>query len=110
MARLDGLEQVLVTYPDNVAGGYTVVPGDGTSHFGLVLNASDPPVVHPGVRRDHQAAAGGHQRQPGQHRRPVHPAARQQERGARRPERAGAFIPVGQDGPGGAGRHQRDVR
>jgi phospholipid/cholesterol/gamma-HCH transport system substrate-binding protein len=43
VARLDGVEQVLVTYPDNVAGGYTVVPGDGTSHFGLVLNAADPP-------------------------------------------------------------------
>ena len=42
VARLDGLEQVLVTYPDAVSGGYTVVPGDGTSHFGLVLN-SDPP-------------------------------------------------------------------
>jgi phospholipid/cholesterol/gamma-HCH transport system substrate-binding protein len=41
VARLDGLEQVLVTYPDAVAGGYTVVPGDSTSHFGLVLN-SDP--------------------------------------------------------------------
>ena len=48
VARLDGLEQVLVTYPDNVAGGYTVVPGDGTSHFGLVLNASDPPVCTQG--------------------------------------------------------------
>jgi len=32
----------LVTYPDVVAGGYTVVPGDGTAHFGLVLNANDP--------------------------------------------------------------------
>lgn len=42
VARLDGLEQVLVTYPDNVAGGYTVVPGDGTSHFGLVLNSNPP--------------------------------------------------------------------
>jgi phospholipid/cholesterol/gamma-HCH transport system substrate-binding protein len=42
VARLDGLEHVLVAYPDNVAGGYTVVPGDGTSHFGLVVN-SDPP-------------------------------------------------------------------
>ena len=42
VARLDGVEQVLVTYPDNVAGGYTVVPGDGSSHFGLVLNP-DPP-------------------------------------------------------------------
>jgi phospholipid/cholesterol/gamma-HCH transport system substrate-binding protein len=39
---LPGLEQMLVTYPTNVAGGYTVVPGDGTSHFGLVLNAADP--------------------------------------------------------------------
>ena len=48
VARLDGLEQVLVTYPDNVAGGYTVVPGDNTSHFGLVLNASDPPVCTQG--------------------------------------------------------------
>lgn len=42
VARLDALEQVLVTYPDTVSGGYTVVPGDGTSHFGLVMN-SDPP-------------------------------------------------------------------
>ena len=43
VARLDGVEQLLVTYPDNLAGGYTVAPGDGTSHFGLVLNAADPP-------------------------------------------------------------------
>jgi phospholipid/cholesterol/gamma-HCH transport system substrate-binding protein len=43
VAHINGLEQVLVTYPANVAGGYTVVPGDGTTHFGLVLNANDPP-------------------------------------------------------------------
>jgi phospholipid/cholesterol/gamma-HCH transport system substrate-binding protein len=48
VARIDGLEQVLVTYPVNVSGGYTVVPGDGTSHFGLVLNASDPPACTKG--------------------------------------------------------------
>jgi phospholipid/cholesterol/gamma-HCH transport system substrate-binding protein len=48
VTRLAGLEQVLVTYPDNVAGGYTVVPGDGTSHFGLVMNAADPPVCTQG--------------------------------------------------------------
>ncbi len=54
VARLDGLEQVLVTYPDNVAGGYTVVPGDGTSHFGLVLNASDPPVCTRGYEGTRQ--------------------------------------------------------
>ncbi len=34
--RLPALRQILVTYPNVVAGGYTVVPGDGTSHFGLV--------------------------------------------------------------------------
>ena len=41
-AHVDGIEQLMVTYPDVVAGGYTVVPGDGTAHFGLVLNADDP--------------------------------------------------------------------
>ncbi|GLY97864.1 MlaD family protein [Actinoplanes sp. NBRC 103695] len=41
--RLDGIEQILVTYPLVVAGGFTVVPGDGTAHFGLVVNANDPP-------------------------------------------------------------------
>ncbi len=37
-----GLRQILVTYPDTVAGAYTVLPGDGTAHFGLVLNVNDP--------------------------------------------------------------------
>jgi phospholipid/cholesterol/gamma-HCH transport system substrate-binding protein len=39
-----GLRQILVTYPDTVAGAFTVLPGDGTAHFGLVLNVNDPPV------------------------------------------------------------------
>ncbi|MEW2396041.1 MlaD family protein [Streptomyces sp. NPDC046862] len=43
VARLPGVEQALVTFPVVVAGSYTVVPGDGTTHFGLVLNADDPP-------------------------------------------------------------------
>jgi phospholipid/cholesterol/gamma-HCH transport system substrate-binding protein len=34
--RLPAIRQILVTYPNVVAGGFTVVPGDGTSHFGLV--------------------------------------------------------------------------
>jgi phospholipid/cholesterol/gamma-HCH transport system substrate-binding protein len=46
-ARLDGIEQLLVTYPDVVAGGYTVVPGDGTAHFGLSM-AHDPEVCTQG--------------------------------------------------------------
>jgi phospholipid/cholesterol/gamma-HCH transport system substrate-binding protein len=41
--RLPGLEQALVVYPMVVTGGFTVVPGDGTVHFGLVANAGDPP-------------------------------------------------------------------
>jgi len=48
VAHINGLEQVLVTYPTNVAGGYTVVPGDGTTHFGLVLNANNPPACTKG--------------------------------------------------------------
>ena len=47
-ARLDGIEQLLVTYPDVVTGGFTVLPGDGTAHFGLVLNADDPKACEAG--------------------------------------------------------------
>jgi phospholipid/cholesterol/gamma-HCH transport system substrate-binding protein len=52
VARLDGFEQILVTFPDVVAGGYTVVPGDGTAHFGLSLNSDHPPACqYPGTKR-----------------------------------------------------------
>ena len=40
--RLPAIEQILVTYPNVVAGGFTVAPGDGTTHFGLVLNQDAP--------------------------------------------------------------------
>jgi phospholipid/cholesterol/gamma-HCH transport system substrate-binding protein len=44
--RLDGVEQMLVTYPDVVSGNFTVVrrdaDGEMRSHFGFVLNAGDP--------------------------------------------------------------------
>ncbi|GIL37422.1 MCE family protein [Phycicoccus sp. DTK01] len=42
-ARVDGIDQLLITYPEVVAGGYTVVPGDGTAHFGLQLSQSPGP-------------------------------------------------------------------
>ena len=45
--RLPGLRQILVTYPNVVAGGFTVAPGDGTTHFGLVTEAA-PPVCRQG--------------------------------------------------------------
>ncbi|MFE9689486.1 MCE family protein [Micromonospora sp. NPDC005806] len=50
--RLPGIEQLLVVYPIAVAGGFTVTPGDGTAHLGLVVNANDPPscVYHGGTR------------------------------------------------------------
>ncbi|MET8243858.1 MlaD family protein [Streptomyces sp. NPDC005202] len=55
LARLPGVEQALVTFPAVVAGSYTVVPGDGTTHFGMVVNANDPPACTQGYgtrRRD----------------------------------------------------------
>ncbi|WP_117208932.1 MCE family protein [Allorhizocola rhizosphaerae] len=41
--RVNGIEMILVTYPLVVSGGFTVMPGDGTAHLGLVVNANDPP-------------------------------------------------------------------
>ncbi len=44
--RLDGIRQMLITYPDVVTGGFTVVrrdeDGQLRSHFGFVLNAGEP--------------------------------------------------------------------
>jgi virulence factor Mce-like protein len=43
--RLDGVEQMLATYPDAVSGGFSVVRNDGgtmRAHFGLVMNSGDP--------------------------------------------------------------------
>ena len=51
--RLDGVEQLLVTYPDVVSGGFTVVRNDsGTmrAHFGFVLNNNDPHACISGYR------------------------------------------------------------
>ncbi len=38
--RIPALRQILVTYPNVVAGGFTVTPGDGTAHFGLASTMS----------------------------------------------------------------------
>jgi virulence factor Mce-like protein len=43
--RLDGVEQMLATYPDAVSGAFSVVRNDnGTmrAHFGFVINSGDP--------------------------------------------------------------------
>ncbi|MET7622314.1 MlaD family protein [Streptomyces sp. NPDC005408] len=55
VARLPGVEQALVTFPVVVAGSPTVVPGDGTTHFGMVAGADDPAPCRQGYgtqRRD----------------------------------------------------------
>jgi len=48
VSHLNGIEEILVIYPAAVAGGYTVTPGDGTAHFGLVFNVDDPPSCRAG--------------------------------------------------------------
>jgi phospholipid/cholesterol/gamma-HCH transport system substrate-binding protein len=41
--RLPAIRQILVTYPNVIAGGFTVVPNDGTTHFGLVTTGNPSP-------------------------------------------------------------------
>jgi len=41
--RLPAIRQILVTYPNVIAGGFTVVPNDGTTHFGLATTNSPSP-------------------------------------------------------------------
>ncbi|MGI8667607.1 MAG: MCE family protein [Jatrophihabitans sp.] len=48
VSHLDGIEGILLIYPAAVAGGFTVAPGDGTAHFGLVVNVDDPPSCQAG--------------------------------------------------------------
>ncbi|MDI2029223.1 MlaD family protein [Saccharopolyspora sp. TS4A08] len=54
--RLDGVEQLLVTYPSLAEGTKTTVPGDGRARFGLVLNNFDPFVCTRGYESTHQRA------------------------------------------------------
>ncbi|MFN2539296.1 MAG: MCE family protein, partial [Mycobacteriales bacterium] len=44
--RIPAIRQIIVTYPNVVAGGFTVTPGDGTAHFGFV--SANSPGVCPG--------------------------------------------------------------
>jgi phospholipid/cholesterol/gamma-HCH transport system substrate-binding protein len=60
--RLDGVEQMLVTYPDVVAGGFTVVRNDSgvmRAHFGFVLNADDPHACVTGYTSTAQTGSPG---------------------------------------------------
>ncbi|NJC74231.1 MCE family protein [Planosporangium thailandense] len=61
--RVAGIEQALVAYPIVVAGGFTVVPGDGTAHFGLVVNVNDPPSCNYTQSREAYACTASEQSQ-----------------------------------------------
>lgn len=56
--RQNNLEQMFVTYPAVAAGAFSVVPGDGTAHLGLVLNQFDPPSCTKGYVDPSQYRAG----------------------------------------------------
>lgn len=43
VSRLDGIEQLLVTYPRVIASGFTGTPGDGYGHVNLQLDYRVPP-------------------------------------------------------------------
>ncbi len=62
VTRTKGIRQMFITYPDVVRGGYTVVPGDGTAHFGLQINSDNPPACTKGYgstkRTDPQQTTG----------------------------------------------------
>jgi phospholipid/cholesterol/gamma-HCH transport system substrate-binding protein len=49
--RIDGLRSLLILYPATLAGAFTVTPGDGTEHFGLVLNSDAPPPCTKGYEK-----------------------------------------------------------
>ncbi|QWF24402.1 MCE family protein [Nocardioides sp. LMS-CY] len=46
VSHLDGLEQLLVTYPRTIATGFTGTPGDGYGHVNLQLDYSQPPCTN----------------------------------------------------------------
>jgi phospholipid/cholesterol/gamma-HCH transport system substrate-binding protein len=41
-SRIAGIRSLFILYPVTVAGAFTVTPGDGTQHLGLVLNLDSP--------------------------------------------------------------------
>jgi phospholipid/cholesterol/gamma-HCH transport system substrate-binding protein len=43
VSHLDGLEQLLVTYPRVIASGFTGTPPDGYGHVNMQLDYSQPP-------------------------------------------------------------------
>ena len=86
-----------------VAGGFTVAPGDGTAHFGLVVNLNNPPAC--------QYSKGGQSASPRGARRPGPPRTDQARPVARPARRPGPVRPTGiRRGAGGRRRRRTDRR
>lgn len=62
-ARLPGMEQALVTFPAVVSGSFTVLPGDGTAHFGMVLNSDQPPSCRQGYNTQRRSGEDTRERE-----------------------------------------------
>ncbi|GAA2119133.1 MCE family protein [Actinomadura alba] len=50
-SRIDGLRHLFILYPMALAGSFTVTPGDGTEHFGFVMNVDSPPPCTKGYEK-----------------------------------------------------------
>jgi len=50
-SRIAGIRSLFILYPVTVAGAFTVTPGDGTQHLGLVLNLGAPGVCTKGYEK-----------------------------------------------------------
>ncbi|HEX6472509.1 MAG TPA: MlaD family protein [Streptosporangiaceae bacterium] len=118
-SRIDGLRTLLILYPATLAGGFTTTPGDGTEHFGLVLNLNTPPpctkgyektkIRYPQDTRTVQAQQGVGCKLP--------PGSQQDVRGARNapPPRPAPAVPPGAtagagEPPGGSSGDQHKSR
>lgn len=99
-ARLPGVEQALVTFPAVVAGSFTVLPGDGTAHFGMVVNADDPPSCRQGYDTQRRTPHETREREANTKARCTAP------RGSKTSVRGAQNAPRGERtaGPGGAGK------
>lgn len=91
--HLPGLRQALVTYPYVVKGGYTVVPGDGTAHFGLSFADSRPPCTQGYQGTRHTDPTDSEAGEP-----PLNTSAR-----CTAPRGSGALVRGAQNAPGASG-------
>lgn len=95
VARLKGIEQLLVLYPYVVEGGFTVVSrtpatGNYDAHFGMVLT-EDPKVCHAGYEgTDTRPPQDGSNRAMNEAARCTEPASQSNARGAQHAPRAAA--------------------